>query len=642
MKRVDILKFLILVLLLTGIIDASGSDYSLSQLKHSGQSRDGYYDSLSTVPNIYIERRCYKDCSENCCYDVLADKNGRALKSYSTSDSLGLIVATRYEGIAYLLYSRSYGSGKNRVTDYHLVNDRLNSYRVPKRLKGAFDSLISKDAALIQIAKDGLYVNGIKSLEEMDFTAGKISNNLNGDITVAAIDNLNGLVYVSNLEKWLSSGIELARHSDRENILALYPQDKNSVYATAYNLINVYNKGLMGSHVDFASGSSNYGWIYNSQKQNIGFDPKIYLDRDSNVHISADNSSSDTKVYFDIPNSAFNGIDKNSPERDGFEDESILDLMVGTGFSHMSWIADSKVENSDVKTVYATTEYDISNSMYKEVYFQGRILDYQLAISYMQNEAEQKGGLTKKANSALNMYFDINSLISDSSSLRIGYSKSEVNGVTTFIDNNNGATNITASNAVSEFTTELQRFSLLVIKEKGYYYGIEYTSFTTPSAIGFSGSSKNIEYYGLDNELGIKNIEVVFGYDTAAYAKRYESDYRDFYLQSLFGIGMSFFDLSSEFKNTLQDFTSKTIVKSSSYSYVVDLEVEAGYIWQERFKSIKGLGYSFELGYKVRGIYTSSGQSSDSEDTIEANELEIEMNRYDIWHGPYVNVNIIF
>jgi hypothetical protein len=46
-------------------------------------------------------------------------------------------------------------------------------------------------------------------------------------------------------------------------------------------------------------------------------------------------------------------------------------------------------------------------------------------------------------------------------------------------------------------------------------------------------------------------------------------------------------------------------------------------------------------GYRIKGDYFGSGQSDES-DPIESDELSLEFSRYDIWHGFYINANIIF
>ncbi len=254
------------------------------------------------------------------------------------------------------------------------------------------------------------------------------------------------------------------------------------------------------------------------------------------------------------------------------------------------------------------------------------------------------GGLTKKASELFSAMVDVNNLISESSVLRIAYESADINGIASFNDTQSQhgtAVNVTKFNTPVEFSSTLDRISLLIMLEKGLYHGFEYTSYETPSAVGFSGSSKNMEVYGLDEKFGITNYEYVLGYDTASYAKRYETDFSKFFLQGLFGLGLSVYDMSSEFKNKVKNNTTKKIV-SSIFSYVIDAEVQAGYLWQQRFKTLKGFGHAFEVGLKARGIYTSSGQSDDSDNTIEADELTMEMSRSDIWYGPYINYSIIF
>lgn len=618
-------------------VETEFDEYFISELNSGGMSKESYFDSLD-LPNLYVGTECYKNCKTDCCYSVLKNENGKKLKSFSVGDSVATIARSRYKNKSYLYYSHSHGSGKNRTTDYYLKDNRLKSYEIPYGVNGAFDSAISKDADLLQIAYDGLYINGRLSLDSMNLESGVIENDFNGNIAVGAIEKESRQVYVSNLNKWVNSTIQLASHSDKEGVLTVYPDDKY-VYLAAYNLVNIYNKGLMGAKVNIDDSSIKAGWIYNSQHQNIGFYPEMYLAEDA-MYLNAKSSTTDKTVHFEITENEFNAIDKTSPIREGFENEDKIGFMIGTGVSYLAWSANSSASDKD-DVDYADTEYEISNSLYKKVWLQGRIYDTQLAVSYMQNEAEKVGGLTKKASDVLNFFVDFNGLISESSALRVAYEKANVNGLTTFIDKNAGAINITPLSSPVEFESTLERFSLLVMQEKGFYGGFEYTTFQTPSAVGFSGSSKTMEYYGLDENFHIQNYELVFGYDTAAYAKRYETDFSKFFFQGLFGVGVCDYDMSSEFKSKLANQTSKTVA-SSSYSFVVDAEIEFGYIWQQRLKRAKGLGHSFNLGMKARGIYTGAGQSDKSDSSIEADELTMEMSRYDIWYGPYINYNIIF
>lgn len=628
------------------VISAFGADekkedmeYAISPLMSGSSSEESYYNSIG-VPNLYIGRQCQEKCEENCCWDVLRDSSGSIKRNYSKSDSVGTVARTRYKNKSYLLFSHTYGPEKDRITKYHLVDNNLKEYAVPEFRAYSLANEITEDRDIVQAFSNGIYVNGREKLAGMSFESAVIGNNIQGDISVAAIENGTRSIYVSDLNSWVFTGINLAQNSDKDDILCTYPLDENNAYIAGYNLINIYNKGLMGAHVNFANSEVDAGWIYNYEKKNIGFYPELYL-RKENLQLNAKDATNDKNIHFSLPIETFNKIGEKTPNREGFENESMASFMVGSGVEYLGWTANSSVSDSDSEIDYADTEYEISNSLYKKVYFQGKVSDYQLAISYMKNEAEKVGGLTKQASELMSFFVDFDSLISNSSVLRLAYTNSNINGITTFIDKNNGATKIETGSDVKEFTTDITRLSLLLMKEKGYYWGAEYTQFMTPSAVGFSNSSKNIQYYGLDDEFGIKNIELVMGYDTASYAKRYETDFSKFFFQGLIGGGISMYNMSSAFADKVEQVSGKNIV-DSDFSLVFDAEIQMGYIWQQRFKAVKGLGYSIDTGVKVRGIYTTSGQSDDSDTTIESNELTIEMSRYDVWYGPYVNLNIMF
>ncbi|MEA3227919.1 MAG: hypothetical protein U9P38_02480 [Campylobacterota bacterium] len=593
---------------------------------------------MKQVPNLYVGTRCHKDCKKNCCYNVLENEQGETLRSYPTNDSVSKIVSNRYNSKSYLMFSHTYGAKKERTTRYHIVDNKLKEYSVPITIISLSDA-ITLDGKLMQINSSGVYKDGKKLYDSKKFESAKIVNNLQGDIALAGVEKNSRTVYISDGKNWLNSEITLAQHSDTKGILSLYPQDENNIYLVAYNLINIYNKGIMGTHIDLSTQSVKSGWIYNYEKNNIGFDPEIYI-KDKDIIINTTNSSTDKRVSFSLTPKQYATIGDNAPNREGFEEESYLSFMAGTGLEYLFWDANTRVEQDDV--TYASSRYDISQNIYKKLYFQGRVGETQLAISYMQSEAEKAGELTKDVSDVLNLFIDFNSFISKSDTLRVAYTSSNINGITTFIDKKAGAISLTPDGEKKEFKSKVERFSLLLMQERGFYGGLEYTDFETPATVGFSGSSKNIEYYGLDNKFGITNIELIAGLDTAAYAKRYETDFSTVYFQGLTGVGVSIYDLSNSFENSVENISNKEITFQSNFSLVFDLELQLGYLWQQRFKVVKGFGYSFDIGIKIRGSYTNSEQSDDSDDTIEPDELSMEMTRYDIWYGPYTYFNILF
>ena len=633
------MKIFILSLLLSlslFAVETEDAEYYISTLKNGGESLDSYYDTLE-IPNLYVSRACRKNCKKDCCYDVLRNRSGEIVKSFSRSDSVVELARSRYKDKSYLLYSHTSGFKKYRKTKVILVDNSRKRYSVPRRSYSAYDRVISKDAKIVEVGRKGIYINGTHILEEQNFESAKIENDADGNIGVVGVDDISRALIVSNLKEYKFANIALASRSDKKGILAVYPT-KNSVFAVAYNLINIYNKGLMGAKVDFKNDTIESGWIYNYEGRNIGFYPQIYT-KDKHLYVLTHDSSLDKRVHFSISAKEYASITQTTPLRDGFEDEAFAGFVVGAGLSYLAWEANTDVTDSD-DIEYANAKYEIANTLYKKVWLQGRVGNTQLAVSYMQNEAQKVGGLTKDANDVLSFFVDFNDLISSSSVLRIAYESANINGIANFHDKEVGATNITADERV-EFKSIIDRISLLVMKEKGLYWGFEYSTFETPSAVGFSNSAKNIEYYGLDEKFSLSNYEVVIGYDTASYAKRYETNFSKFYIDGLFGFGLSCYDMSSEFENSIQNQSGKKIV-DSSYSFIVDAEIEVGYLFQQRFKTLKGFGYALDVGFKARGIYTSTGQSDDSDNTIESDELTMEMSRSDIWYGPFVNYSIVF
>ena len=223
-------------------------EYSISGLKNHGPNVESYYDSLG-IPDLYVSSECRKNCKKNCCYNVFRDLSGKIKKSFSTNDSIRTMAKSRYEGKSYLLYAHTYGPKKDRKTKVVLVDNRLKHYPT-LGATSAYDLEVSKDAKIIAVRRSGIYVSGERILEKMNFESGRIKNDHLGNIGVVAVDDDSRSVYVSNLKEMKYANITLASRSDKNGVLAVYPS-ADSVYAVAYNLINIYNKGLMGAKVDF-------------------------------------------------------------------------------------------------------------------------------------------------------------------------------------------------------------------------------------------------------------------------------------------------------------------------------------------------------------------------------------------------------
>jgi hypothetical protein len=622
------MKKIVLFLVMTFLLNAN--EYSFVPYEKGSVSVNEHFSGLG-IPNIGVGTRCPK---EGDCWSVIENQEGKVLKSFGTKDSVSLIAKGRYTGVAYGYFSQSYTSGKKTITNFYFMDHSGKSYDSPEGSSGGFDTIVSKDRKLISVGSRGIYYGRSHVVPtDIKLTHGRITNNPSGEVSIVVITQ-KGEIRLSNLEKWNLCGIDLSAHGDRSGVISSYPISKDLHVTAIYKYVNSYNKGLMFSQVDFEKNSAMVGWMYNSELHNVGFDPQIYAD-ESHIVLSGENSTERHNMKFSIDRSMdLNTIIGVVPTHTiGFEKENAFSFLGGMGYSSLGWIANSSVDKTigEETITYSNVEYEISNSLYESKYLQGRYKDTQLAITHLKQEAEAAGGFTKKASQFLSFAVDLNGLFSPTSSLRILSEKGEVNGIAKETLKDGTLTS-------SVFETTNQRYAFLVMGERGMYWGVDYITYNMPTVLGVSGSSKSIIKTVFDKAFEMDKYAFVFGYDELSYAKRYETDLARFYMQAYMGLGLASLTLGDEAKKALES-DGRTI--NSETSFIFDGMVDVGYIWQQRFRAAWGAGYSVSAGYRIKGDYFGSGQSDES-DPIESDELSLEFSRYDIWHGFYINANIIF
>jgi len=621
-------------ILLFGVTIQEGH-YALGKEVVDQGSLKSYFDQQG-IDNVYRSTVCRDGCKgDKCCYSVIKNHNGKILKRFGSDDSVETIATGRYTTGAYLLYRHSFYRGDTYYSSYHLIDADAKNYPLPTITQNyALAALITKEQKLLQVQHDGLYLDSklIASLDHIDLA--RIQNNPEGDIAVGAVDD-QGILYASNMQQWLKTPLSVALHSDRDGILGLYPYNSDTLYLTLYNRVNIYNKGLMGAVVDMKTRSSHGGWLFNSEKENIGFDPQLYI-RGEDIVIHAYNSSRREPFTMELTQVEFHNVDQHAPQHiEGFENEEFLGFLLGGRLSYKRWSAGSEVEIDN--HTYAKVDYEISDALFSSLYLEAKIFNTHMALSYLRNQAREVGGLTQKASEVLNFLVDFDGLISPSSTLRLVFDRAQINGIAQYSSRETNT--LTPDKTTVSFSSEYTNIALYNMLERGWYFGGAYSEYTMPNAIGFSGSSHQVEYVGMDEALKLHSYTLEFGYDEISYARRYESNLARLYIQAMGAIGIRKYKLSSEMKDEVGRVSGKD-VQSTSYGLSLKGNVDIGYIYQQRFKSARGLGYALTCGYKVEGGYGGTGQS-DSTNTA-ANELRLEQSRYDIWHGPYIGANILY
>jgi hypothetical protein len=643
------MKKVLLLLTILGVVSFASekpntTEYSFSKFDANYSSKDSFFSS-NGVPDIYISTECSGKGKNRKCWPVIIG-GGKTLKSYGQKDSVSMVAKGRYKDIAYLYYSHSYSRGKKTYTDYYFIDHTAKSYPKKGVKNGSLARNITRDAKVLDVTKYGIFLNGAKIVSSHSKLAyAKITNNLKGDQAIIAIDT-KSKIYISDTKAFIDTKAKLASRGDRMGVLSVYPKDSSNIVYTVYKYVNSYNKGLIFGKINTKTDSTISGWLFNSEVRNVGFDPDIYTDGDK-IYISATDSSNSKTISTILTDDKTlqKIVGVVPPHTVGFEEEKHLSFLVGTSVSYMFWNASNKVEDEDQNS-YGEVEYDISDSIYKSIYFQGKLGNTQLAVSHLKNEAESKGGATKKASEFINAVFDIDSFFDPSSSLRIVYEVGEINGLATWLKSSGDPVvqnGITFKNL--PVSTKMERYSFFTMKDRGLYHGLDYTKYIMPSLLGF-GKDGSIKFTIFDTKAKIQKLTYNIGYDELSYAKRYENNFSRLYLQGMFGLGVGHIKMSDG-----GDYADKLAI-SKGYdgtdepiTLVADYALDVGYIWQRKSKTLRGLGISTQVGYKLRGSYFSAGTTSEAtgdEQSDDSNTLSLEFERHDIWHGAYASVNIVF
>ena len=584
---------------------------------------------------MYLTTKC-PEHGNGDCQQVIKNDKGQVLDGFSTHAVATTIAKGRYKNKAYLLYSISY----DKHTSYHLIDQNDRDYPVPPLPQDRLDALVAQDGSVFSITPKGIYKNDSLILQAIrEIEDAKLQNNPQGDIAAIARTTANDII-TSNTKEWSVSRTTITHRGDKKNILSVYPKDVSSLVYALYRYVNVYNKGVILGKAEFGAKKDISGWAINSQNRNVGFDPQVYIDTDSMVHLLAQNSTEDVWLEMTIGYEDIDKLANITPKHTkGFEEEEALSFLVGSALSYIEWKAQNSVKGEN-DLFDATLDYKIASNTFLSYYMQGRYNDFQLALTYLQSKAEEKGGIQSEASKYLSGVLDINNLFSSTATLRIVSEKGKINAIAT-IDESGNAKDVLNYDGSVGVSNEITRYSLLVMLERGMFFGVDYTKYIMPSLLGY-GKRGDVKFAVFDPKTKIEKYSIEFGYDELSYAKRYETHLSRFYIQGLGGVGLGYIDYSDDVSAVIDDKTHTLGYGgvSSPLTIVLDGSVEFGYIYQERAKLFHGLGISSQIGFRARGTYYFSGSSSDNEDNDD--KLTLEYDRYDLWYGPFVSLNVIF
>ncbi|MDH4189392.1 MAG: hypothetical protein OEW21_04200 [Betaproteobacteria bacterium] len=440
-------------------------------------------------------------------------------------------------------------------------------------------------------------------------------------------------LWVGNSTAWLGTeGPVVSARSDRESVLSVYPNGETEFVAAVYVNINPYNKGVMLIHANWSSRKVRHAWAVNSEDTNYGFFPAVVW-RAGNIQVGGMNSSADRPFTVTIPEGRVRSMEYRNPEHvSTWEQEEQVSAMVGGSLSMLRWGTKADVSDSGGNTL-SNVNYEIADTLFKGINAEGRYGDKHFAISYLRSQAEDKilpsgGRLAKEASSFLTGYVDFNSFLAKSHSMRLNLERADIKGVATYND--------PAGTQAEQFNNRYTRLDLLDVGERGQYLMVQYTQAVIPTPLGF-GQGKSVSLLLFEPNADFRELAFGIGYDKAAYAKRYEANYRAWYVNGSASLGLGHLGMTDKTKQAVAARFGK---EPESLSLFLGLHAtgEVGYLLQQRAKSLRGLGYSVAAGVRLQADWLGMGGSSDDN----SQNVNASFSRSSTLYGPFVRVNAIF
>ena len=641
----------LLALALTLLAGPAAAEFTPFPVKATELPWETYFNQ-NGAPDVWMDRECNDNGD---CWDVIRDGEGDSLERFGSDDTVSKLARARYGDRAYLLVEHSYDCGDDTCTDLLLFDHTGDETEVNPRFREHFhegpldvadldqpsllDLNVTEAGGLLALTSEGLIrmdrkgaITG-RAEAPVALTHGRIQNDLAGRQAAIGVAEDNA-VWLSNGRDWSTGGLRLAEHGDRNGVLAVHPEPDGTAVGAVYRYVNPYNKGLYLVRSGPGMEQPQHGPVVLSSERNVGFDPEIYPSPEGYLLLARD-SSNEQRVAMTVPRAKV--ADLPQPEMGTFpQGEWDTTFWLGGGAMYQTWDANSEVSEGDRTLLKA--DYQIDQTLLWSAQFQGRIGSTRLALTYLKDQAKDKarGAASNQAEREATEYLigsiDFEGLFSPSSGLRLGFRRSRTQGLAELSEPQNGTT------SYEPFTVDYNRFGLYHTLERGWYWGLEYTRYRMPTAVGFSDASKDIVHTDFDSDFGVRKYSLVGGYDPEAYAKRYETNYHDWYVTGKAGMGIGKAALSSEVKEAAKQATGAGEINTPMF-FAVDAMLEAGFLWQQRYRAARGLGYQVVVGYQGLGSFMGAGQSQES-DTEDG--LTLEFSRYDIWHGPFARLNVIF
>lgn len=313
-----------------------------------------------------------------------------------------------------------------------------------------------------------------------------------------------------------------------------------------------------------------------------------------------------------------------------------FELNLGTGIQHVTWSVDvgNPKEESGVQKSFEP-KYQLSDSLMNIFSLEGKYgstnVGIELTSKLIDEEVDHAGSKeTKQLNKWKGqlgwdrLFFNFDVKI-----------QMEKTATTVFFEDKSNQA------APRKFDMDFQEIKLSLLTLKRHHFGLLHQTYNFYQPVYIYVAPAGSTRWEYDSqaigEIQATNWVLHYGYSTLDYLVKYETDISDWFFDGEIRGGVSFAD----FEGDLQ--TTGNIEPKAEWTLLLGAQLEAGWIWYNRWESLNQMGVAIKLSY--RADYSRVGSSDkpkDKEEASDTDDYNFGFERTELRHGPVLFVTLNF
>ena len=422
------------------------------------------------------------------------------------------------------------------------------------------------------------------------------------------------------------------------NAAAALPDGRLAIFAYTYR--NAFNKGVTAVLLDRAGKEVDRYMVARARDENPGWGLRAAASPGGRILLAYHADARDKRPVVTVYDSTAQMKRYALPEPNGWErDYQNYFFLAGAGGFYPLWFFRSATPDDKdgvpQNKIYKP-RYDVESTLVNSFKFEGRYESLNLALTYMRgfiNDAieDAAGEVASTAFDKLMGSIGWDRLIFYHD-LRLGAAYSRIRG--RYRDAN-------GFDADQVFDSDYTRFTATLLNAYRIRYGLFYQTYDFYIPVYVYRAAAGSTSYRFADSFGsgvrFHDVGVTIGYSRLDYAAKYENQVFDWFVDVDAGIGVSVGKLADA-----RQVAGEQV--GSAVSFMLPFNVELGLLAYKRFYALHGFGGYARVAYKLEGNYTGSVGKPDDRDSDKADDADVtaRFNRFELRHGPYLDVGLVF